>query len=109
MSRERAKCRCASAPALGHTDLTMIHSHLLAPFPFVAGHEGAGGVESVGPDVSELAPGDHVICTVAVRCGHCDTCVRNQTPCEMANQWLSLERCWTAPGDSMTPTRGTRS
>jgi Zn-dependent alcohol dehydrogenase len=29
-------------------------------FPFVGGHEGSGIVESVGENVSDLAPGDHV-------------------------------------------------
>ena len=31
------------------------------PMPAVIGHEGAGIVEQVGPDVTKVAPGDHVI------------------------------------------------
>ena len=32
-----------------------------AQFPMILGHEGAGVVESLGPDVTGVSPGDHVI------------------------------------------------
>jgi len=43
--------------------------------PIVLGDEGAGVVEALGPDVTELAVGDHVILSWAPTCGRCHYCV----------------------------------
>jgi S-(hydroxymethyl)glutathione dehydrogenase/alcohol dehydrogenase len=43
--------------------------------PMVLGDEGAGVVEKVGPNVSSLAVGDHVILSWAPTCGRCRYCV----------------------------------
>jgi len=43
-------------------------------FPYIGGHEGSGIVESVGPDVSGLAPGDHVSVSFIPSCGKCPYC-----------------------------------
>lgn len=48
----------------------------LVPFPAVLGHEAAGVVEAVGPDVTEIAPGDHVVLAIVPSCGTCDYCAR---------------------------------
>jgi S-(hydroxymethyl)glutathione dehydrogenase/alcohol dehydrogenase len=40
----------------------------------ILGHEGAGVVEKVGPDVSLVAPGDHVVTLFAPECGECIHC-----------------------------------
>ena len=45
------------------------------PVPIVLGDEGAGVVEALGPGVTELAPGDHVILSWAPTCGRCHYCV----------------------------------
>src|SRR5215218_5085840 len=42
--------------------------------PCVLGHEGAGVVEQVGPDVTLVAPGDHVITHFSPQCGECVHC-----------------------------------
>jgi S-(hydroxymethyl)glutathione dehydrogenase / alcohol dehydrogenase len=42
--------------------------------PCVLGHEGAGVVERVGPGVTLVAPGDHVITLFAPECGECVHC-----------------------------------
>ena len=42
--------------------------------PCVLGHEGAGVVEDVGPGVTLVAPGDHVITLFAPECGECVHC-----------------------------------
>src|SRR5262249_3390583 len=42
--------------------------------PCVLGHEGAGVVEAVGPDVRFVAPGDHVVTLFAPECGECVHC-----------------------------------
>ena len=43
-------------------------------FPFIGGHEGAGVVESVGPDVTSLKAGDHVAVSFIPSCGRCSYC-----------------------------------
>jgi S-(hydroxymethyl)glutathione dehydrogenase / alcohol dehydrogenase len=45
----------------------------------VLGHEGAGVVEKVGPDVSLVAPGDHVVTLFAPECGECLHCLDPRT------------------------------
>lgn len=43
-------------------------------YPVRFGHEWAGIVESVGPDVKQLKPGDRVYSENFVTCGKCDAC-----------------------------------
>jgi Zn-dependent alcohol dehydrogenase len=50
-------------------------THPIRQLPVVLGHEGAGIVESVGPGVTALVPGDHVVCALAVPCGRCRECL----------------------------------
>src|SRR5499426_4235581 len=45
------------------------------PVPIVLGDEGAGVVTAVGPGVTDLAVGDHVILSWAPTCGRCHYCV----------------------------------
>ena len=45
----------------------------------VLGHEGAGVVERVGPDVSLVAPGDHVVTLFSPECGKCLHCLDPRT------------------------------
>ena len=45
----------------------------------VLGHEGAGVVEKVGPDVRLVAPGDHVVTLFAPECGECVHCLDPRT------------------------------
>ena len=66
------------ASGLCHTDLEVIQGSLRYPLPIVLGHEGAGVVEAVGPDVRRVKPGDHVICSWNPHCGHCFYCERDQ-------------------------------
>jgi NDMA-dependent alcohol dehydrogenase len=48
-------------------------------FPMLGGHEGAGVVESVGPEVKTLKPGDHVAISFLPACGSCRWCVTGHT------------------------------
>lgn len=43
--------------------------------PMVLGHEGAGVVEAVGPGVTRIQPGDHVVLTFIPSCGKCRWCI----------------------------------
>jgi len=47
--------------------------------PTVLGHEGAGVVESVGPDVHSVEPGDHVITLFSPECRECEHCTSGKT------------------------------
>src|ERR671915_340324 len=47
--------------------------------PCVLGHEGAGVVERVGPGVSLVAPGEHVVTLFAPECGECIHCRSSRT------------------------------
>jgi len=51
------------ATGLCHTDLIVRDQYYPVPLPAVLGHEGAGIVEAVGPNVKELKAGDHVVLT----------------------------------------------
>lgn len=52
--------------------------------PAVLGHEGAGVVESVGPDVTSVSPGDHVVTLFSPQCRECVHCVDDRTNLCMA-------------------------
>ena len=58
---------------LCHTDLICRDQWYPVPLPAVLGHEGAGVVEAVGPAVTKVAPGDHVVLSF-VACGQCVAC-----------------------------------
>ncbi|WP_116952598.1 zinc-binding dehydrogenase [Jiangella endophytica] len=62
------------AAGLCHSDLSVINGSRPRPTPMVLGHEAAGVVESVGPGVIDVAPGDHVVMTFVPSCGHCLEC-----------------------------------
>ncbi|KAL4075743.1 class III ADH enzyme [Scleroderma citrinum] len=48
-------------------------------FPVILGHEGGGIVESVGEDVTGVAPGDHVIPLYTAECRECKFCKSGKT------------------------------
>lgn len=64
-----------SHAGLCHSDLHFIEGLYPHPLPLVPGHEAAGVVEAVGPDVTYVQPGDHVVTCLAVFCGTCETCL----------------------------------
>ena len=58
-----------------HSDYHRMDGHsAIGNSPLVMGHEGAGIVQKVGPGVTDLAPGDHVIFSLASPCGRCRNC-----------------------------------
>ncbi len=67
------------ASGVCHSDLHFVDGFYQFPAPAILGHEAAGIVETVGPDVTEFAPGDHVIACLSAFCGHCDYCLTGQT------------------------------
>eukprot|EP00899_Mesostigma_viride_P014706 jgi/Mesvir1/23236/Mv09239-RA.1 len=66
--------------ALCHTDaFTLSGEDPEGIFPTILGHEAAGIVESVGPGVTNVAPGDHVIPCYQAECGECKFCTSGKT------------------------------
>src|SRR5436190_496385 len=65
------------AAGLCHTDLEVIDGSLRYPMPIVLGHEAAGVIEQVGPAVSKVRKGDHVVLSWNPHCGHCFYCDRD--------------------------------
>ena len=61
------------ASGVCHSDLHRIHGNYPSPLPMVMGHEGAGVVEQLGPGVSGLEVGDHVVLSIGP---YCNTCIR---------------------------------
>jgi S-(hydroxymethyl)glutathione dehydrogenase/alcohol dehydrogenase len=62
------------ASGLCHSDEHLRHGDIVPRYPIVGGHEGAGIIEEVGPGVTRLKPGDHVVCSFLPVCGHCRWC-----------------------------------
>jgi NDMA-dependent alcohol dehydrogenase len=59
-------------------------------FPIIGGHEGAGEVLEVGPGVTTLAPGDHVVLGFIPACGRCAYCARGkQNLCDLGAYLLA--------------------
>lgn len=58
-----------------HTDLICRDQLYPVPLPVVLGHEGSGIVESVGEQVTDIQPGDHVVLSFNT-CGTCENCLR---------------------------------
>ncbi|HVC68674.1 MAG TPA: NDMA-dependent alcohol dehydrogenase [Acidimicrobiales bacterium] len=50
----------------------------LQQFPVIGGHEGAGEVVEVGPGVTNLSAGDHVVLSFIPSCGRCPSCAIGQ-------------------------------
>ena len=64
-----------AASGICGSDMHVLHGRsVLDAFPMVLGHEGAGVVEAVGPDVDAVAPGDHVVLALYGPCGACAWC-----------------------------------
>ncbi|HUP74459.1 MAG TPA: S-(hydroxymethyl)mycothiol dehydrogenase [Acidimicrobiales bacterium] len=61
-----------------HTDLHYREGAINDDFPFLLGHEASGIVESIGPDVTNVVPGDFVVLNWRAVCGNCRSCLRGR-------------------------------
>jgi S-(hydroxymethyl)glutathione dehydrogenase / alcohol dehydrogenase len=64
-----------AACGLCHSDLHFIEGTYPHPLPAIPGHEAAGIVEAVGPEVRTVKVGDAVVTCLSAFCGHCEYCV----------------------------------
>jgi len=68
------------ATGICHTDeFTLSGADPEGLFPVILGHEGAGVVVDVGPRVTSVSKGDHVIPLYTPECGKCHSCVSAKT------------------------------
>jgi S-(hydroxymethyl)glutathione dehydrogenase / alcohol dehydrogenase len=78
-----------AAAGVCHSDLSLTNGTIPGEFPVVLGHEAAGLVTELGPAVSGLGLGDHVILNWAPPCRRCAYCLR-------AEPWLCAENAGLA-------------
>jgi alcohol dehydrogenase len=63
------------AAGLCHSDLSVIDGTRPRDLPVILGHECAGEVEALGPGVTDLRVGDHVVASFVPSCGACEPCI----------------------------------
>src|SRR3954470_24331152 len=88
-----------------HTDLHYREGAINDEFPFLLGHEAAGVVESVGPDVTEVAPGDFVVLNWRAVCGSCRACRRGR-PWYCFNTFNGSQPMTLEDGTPLSPALG---
>lgn len=67
-----------AASGICHSDLSLQRGHVVVPLPVVPGHEGAGVITAVGPGVTDVQVGDHVVLSWLPECGTCYWCQRGE-------------------------------
>jgi len=92
------------ATGVCHSDLHFLKGEMPVPVPVVPGHEGAGIVEKVGPGVTTLQAGDHVVMMVAFSCGKCRYCVEGKPTMCVEN--LPIQSMATLPGGGIRLHKG---
>ncbi len=88
-----------------HTDLHYREGGINDEFPFLLGHEAAGVVESVGPDVTSVAPGDFVVLNWRAVCGECRACRRGR-PWYCFNTHNAVQKMTLVDGTPLSPALG---
>jgi S-(hydroxymethyl)glutathione dehydrogenase/alcohol dehydrogenase len=73
-----------TASGLCHSDEHLVTGDLPFQLPIIGGHEGAGVVQEVGPGVTSVKPGDHVVLGFVPSCGRCPSCsTGHQNLCDL--------------------------
>ena len=88
-----------------HTDLHYREGGINDDFPFLLGHEAAGVVESIGPGVGDLAPGDFVVLNWRAVCGECRSCRRGR-PWYCFTTHNATQKMTLADGTPLSPALG---
>jgi S-(hydroxymethyl)glutathione dehydrogenase/alcohol dehydrogenase len=72
------------AAGMCHSDDHIRTGDYLVTYPMVGGHEGAGVVEAIGPNVDRVEVGDRIVCSFIPACGTCKQCsTGHQAVCEL--------------------------
>src|SRR5450432_3008684 len=88
-----------------HTDLHYREGGINDEYPFLLGHEAAGLVEAVGPDVTSVAPGDFVVLNWRAVCGQCRACRRGRPWYCFATR-NAAQKMTLADGTTLSPALG---
>jgi S-(hydroxymethyl)mycothiol dehydrogenase len=88
-----------------HTDLHYREGGINDDFPFLLGHEAAGLVDSVGPGVADLAPGDFVVLNWRAVCGECRSC-RKGRPQYCFSTHNAAQKMTLTDGTPLSPALG---
>jgi S-(hydroxymethyl)mycothiol dehydrogenase len=88
-----------------HTDLHYREGGISDDFPFLLGHEAAGVVEAVGPDVTSIAPGDFVVLNWRAVCGECRACRRGR-PWLCFSTFNAQQKMTLEDGTELSPALG---
>jgi S-(hydroxymethyl)mycothiol dehydrogenase len=88
-----------------HTDLHYREGGINDDFPFLLGHEAAGIVESVGPEVTDVRPGDFVVLNWRAVCGNCRACLRGR-PWYCFSTYNAEQKMTLADGTELSPALG---
>jgi S-(hydroxymethyl)mycothiol dehydrogenase len=88
-----------------HTDLHYREGGINDDFPFLLGHEAAGVVETVGPDVTDVEPGDYVVLNWRAVCGQCRSCQRGK-PWYCFNTHNATQKMTLTDGTELSPALG---
>jgi S-(hydroxymethyl)mycothiol dehydrogenase len=88
-----------------HTDMHYREGAVGDDFPFLLGHEAAGTVEEVGPDVADVAPGDYVVLAWRAPCGACRSCLRGR-PWYCFDSRNATQQMTLTDGTPLTPALG---
>ncbi|MBI1737502.1 MAG: Zn-dependent alcohol dehydrogenase [Candidatus Rokubacteria bacterium] len=67
------------AAGVCHSDWHIMNGDWTLPLPMVLGHEAAGIVQEVGPGVTHVKPGDHIIFSFRANCGRCMYCAMGRS------------------------------
>ncbi len=94
VSRECEAIVRVRACALNHVDLLLLDGRYPPPegLPHINGCEVAGTVESLGPGVSGIAPGQRVIVYPGFSCGRCEYCLRGERTVCLSYGYLGAAR-----------------
>ncbi|QKV91324.1 S-(hydroxymethyl)mycothiol dehydrogenase [Streptomyces sp. NA02950] len=88
-----------------HTDLHYREGAISDEFPYLLGHEAAGTIETVGPGVTGLAPGDYVVLAWRAPCGGCRSCRRGR-PWYCFDSRNAVQPMTLADGTPLSPALG---
>ena len=88
-----------------HTDLHYREGGIGEDFPYLLGHEAAGVVEAVGPEVTGLSAGDFVILNWRAVCGQCRACLRGR-PWYCFDTHNATQKMTLADGTPLSPALG---
>jgi len=88
------------ASGVCHSDLSVMRGYVPVMPGLVLGHEGAGRVVEVGPEVTRVKKGDRVVASFVPACGACWHCLREQSELCEAESEIAMQLRGVRPDGS---------